>query len=85
MSNSFSLAITEDGKIFSWGSGNNGHLGHGDEISKISPEMIRLDFSDEEKRIKKLKKKHRNMEEVEELLTLHSFVKSAAKRGANVA
>ena len=26
----YSLALTEDGDVFSWGSGLNGHLGHGD-------------------------------------------------------
>jgi hypothetical protein len=35
------------------------------------------------KKLKKLKKKHRNMEEVEELLTMHSFVKTASKGGLN--
>jgi len=59
------LAITEDGLLFSWGSGINGHLGLGDENSRIQPEQVIIDLKDEEKRIRKLKKKHRDMEEVE--------------------
>lgn len=85
VSNTFSLALSEDGRIFSWGSGLNGHLGQSDEISKIQPEEIKISFKDEEKKIKKLKRKHRDMDEVEELLTLHNFVKSASKRGGNMA
>jgi hypothetical protein len=70
--------------VFSWGNGMNGHLGHGDENSRIQPHEVFIDFKEEEKKIKKLKRKHRDMEEVEELLTLHSFVKSATKGGLNL-
>lgn len=62
----------------------NGHLGSGDSISRIQPAEICIDLKDEEKKIKKLKRKHRDMEEVEELMTLHSFVKSASKSGHNL-
>jgi hypothetical protein len=49
----------------------------GDCNSRIEPEKIIIDFKDEDKKLKKLKKQHKSLEEVEELLTLHSFVKSA--------
>lgn len=62
----------------------NGHLGSGNENSRIQPEKVSIDLKEEEKKIKKLKRKHRDMEEVEELLTLHSFVKSASKGGLNL-
>ncbi|CDW89302.1 isoform c [Stylonychia lemnae] len=84
VANTYSLAITEDGLLFSWGSGINGHLGLGDENSRIQPEQINIDLKDEEKKIRKLKRKHRDMEEVEELMTLHSFVKNATKGGINL-
>jgi alpha-tubulin suppressor-like RCC1 family protein len=29
--NTFTLALTEDGNVFSWGRGHYGHLGNGDE------------------------------------------------------
>lgn len=40
VSNSFSLALSEDGRVFSWGLGINGHLGLGDENTRIEPEEI---------------------------------------------
>lgn len=79
MANTFTLALSEDGRLYSWGLGLNGHLGLGDENSRISPELINIDLKEEEKRVKNLKKKHKNSDEVEELLTMHSFVKSASK------
>lgn len=42
-----------------------------------------IDLKEEDKKIRKLKRKHRDMEEVEELMTLHSFVKNASKSGMN--
>ena len=79
VANTFSMALSEDGSVYSWGLGMNGHLGLGDEMARIEPETVIFDLREEDKRIKKLRKKHRNMEEVEELLTLHSFVMSASK------
>lgn len=36
VANSYSLSLSEeDGHLYSWGLGNNGHLGLGDEISRI--------------------------------------------------
>ena len=85
VSNSFTLALSEEGRVYSWGNGMNGHLGGGDERSRISPSEVLVDLKDEVKKIRKLKKKHRDMEEVEELMTLHSFVKSATKSGMGLA
>jgi alpha-tubulin suppressor-like RCC1 family protein len=50
------LALSEEGNLYSWGSGINGHLGLGDETSRIQPEQVLFNFKDEFKRIKKLKK-----------------------------
>lgn len=76
----FSLALSEDGKVYSWGSGLNGHLGHGDQGTQIKPKAIKFDFKDENKKIKQIKNKHRNMEGVEDLLSFHQFVKSSSKK-----
>ena len=35
-----SLAITADGSVWSWGSGGNGQLGHGDEHQQLLPKKI---------------------------------------------
>ena len=35
-----SMALNEDGTVFSWGLGNNGRLGHGDENSVEKPKRI---------------------------------------------
>ncbi|OQR96682.1 hypothetical protein ACHHYP_13804 [Achlya hypogyna] len=35
-----SLAITKDGSVYSWGSGSNGKLGHGDEDNRDIPTQI---------------------------------------------
>ena len=75
--------MSEDGRLYSWGLGLNGHLGLGDEMSRISPEQIDIDLKEEEKRIKNLKKKHKNSDEIEELLIMQNFVKSASKVIAN--
>lgn len=32
-----SLAVTRNGRVFSWGHGRGGRLGHGDEEVKIHP------------------------------------------------
>lgn len=50
-STSFNLALSEDGQLYSWGSGRNGHLGHGDLDTQIRPKKIRFDFKDENKKI----------------------------------
>ncbi|KAF0697446.1 Aste57867_11869 [Aphanomyces stellatus] len=35
-----SLALTKDGSVYSWGSGSNGKLGHGDEDNRDTPTKI---------------------------------------------
>jgi len=79
VANSFSLALSEEGRLYSWGVGMNGHLGSGDTSTRIIPNEVAIDFKEEVKKLKGLKKKHRSMEEVEELLTLRSFVNHASK------
>ncbi|KNC55424.1 uncharacterized protein AMSG_11086 [Thecamonas trahens ATCC 50062] len=35
------LALTASGKVFSWGSGGMGRLGHGDDLPRSSPQLIK--------------------------------------------
>ena len=35
------LALSNDGRVFSWGDGENGKLGHGDETTCLEPKLIR--------------------------------------------
>lgn len=37
---SHSAAITSDGELYTWGQGQYGRLGHGDEVSKYTPEIV---------------------------------------------
>lgn len=86
VANDYSICLSEEGEIYTWGVNLYGHLGSGEEsTTKIIPTKININFKSEEKKLQKLKKSHRNMEEVEELLTLHSFVKNASKSGMNLA
>ena len=39
-------AITEDGMLLTWGRGDSGQLGHGNEISYWQPELLRWDDQD---------------------------------------
>ena len=39
------LALTDTGAVFSWGSGMNGRLGHGDKLGTSFPEQI-IDLAD---------------------------------------
>jgi len=38
--NDHSLAVTDDGDVYSFGFGNNGRLGHGDEAQQNTPKLI---------------------------------------------
>jgi alpha-tubulin suppressor-like RCC1 family protein len=35
-----SLALSGDGRVYSWGSNNYGQLGHGDKLARLSPALI---------------------------------------------
>ena len=78
-SDTFTLSLSEDGKVYSWGTGTNGHLGHNNTETLIRPKAIKFDFKDENKKIKALQTKHKNMEGLEDLLSFHRFVKSSNK------
>lgn len=43
----FSLALENDGRVYSWGCGNNGRLGHGEENSVGHPKIINYFNSNE--------------------------------------
>jgi alpha-tubulin suppressor-like RCC1 family protein len=42
----FSVAVTEDGRLFSWGDNSSGQLGHGDSLKRCSPSEIKFNFSE---------------------------------------
>ena len=48
--------------------------------SFIQDNAIKFDFKDENKKIKQIKNKHKDMEGVEDLLSFHQFVKSSSKK-----
>lgn len=37
---SHSAATTSDGELYTWGQGQYGRLGHGDEISQYTPKLV---------------------------------------------
>lgn len=49
---SFTLALSEAGKVFTWGSGLNGRLGHNNIQIQNCPKEVKFDFKDENKKIK---------------------------------
>ena len=42
VSSPLSLAVTADGGLWSWGSGDGGRLGHGDEQMQLLPKKIEV-------------------------------------------
>lgn len=43
---SHSAAITSSGELYSWGLGEYGRLGHGDNTTQLRPKLVRLCLSD---------------------------------------
>lgn len=39
-----SAAITSNGELYTWGQGQYGRLGHGDEISQYTPKLVSFQF-----------------------------------------
>ena len=55
-SRTFSLALSEDGKVYSWGCGSQGRLGNGSGTSRVYPEEIKFkQFKEEQRKINKAK------------------------------
>jgi alpha-tubulin suppressor-like RCC1 family protein len=54
---SFSLGLSEDGKVYSWGIDRHGHLGSSEDskATRIHPTQINFNLLNEEKKVKKLK------------------------------
>ena len=44
-----SMALTDDGAVYTWGAGDGGRLGHGDDLTREQPTLIKF-FSPEDKR-----------------------------------
>jgi alpha-tubulin suppressor-like RCC1 family protein len=66
-SKSYTLALSEDGKVYAWGRGTHGHLGNGSEQSQTDPGLIKFDFRDEQKKIRQIKKESEGFETLEDL------------------
>ena len=41
-SKNYSLALSEDGEVYSWGRGSLGQLGSGSDVSRVYPEKIKF-------------------------------------------
>lgn len=50
---SYTVALSEKGEVFTWGRGSMGHLGNGSETSEVTPFRVQFDFKEELKKIKK--------------------------------
>jgi alpha-tubulin suppressor-like RCC1 family protein len=50
---SYSVALSEQGDVFTWGCGSMGRLGNRSEDTQIYPYQVCFDFKDEQKKIKK--------------------------------
>jgi alpha-tubulin suppressor-like RCC1 family protein len=48
---SYTLALSEMGEVFTWGRGNLGHLGNGSERSEVLPYHVQFNFKEEERKI----------------------------------
>jgi alpha-tubulin suppressor-like RCC1 family protein len=55
---SYTVALTEQGELYTWGRGTNGHLGNSSEKSEIVPFAVRFDFREEERKIKQSRNSH---------------------------
>jgi len=80
VSDNFSLALTEDNKVFSWGFGQNGRLGHSDSLTCIDPKEVRIDLREEDKRIRQMKRRLKELDGVEDMLQFHRFIKNSTKK-----
>ena len=78
---SFTLALSDSGDLYSWGCGNFGHCGNGSESTELHPLKIKFDFTEETKKIHKSKKKfcEENKKDIEEMRFFQQFVKSSSK------
>ena len=56
VSSTHCLALSEDGTLYSWGNGVNGHLGHGDECTRVEPEAVAFNFAEDERKLRKIRK-----------------------------
>ena len=82
-SQTFSLALSEDGEVYSWGRGSQGHLGSGSDVSRVYPEKVKFkQFKDEQKKINKAKSEvsvaDAQLDQVEDLLFRKKFLKHAS-------
>lgn len=80
LADTFSLALSEEGQVFSWGQGHNGHLGHSSSEAVVEPKLVKFDFKDEDKKIKRLREKNQGVEGMEELIQFHQFMSKSNKK-----
>jgi alpha-tubulin suppressor-like RCC1 family protein len=52
---SYTLALTEQGQVYTWGMGTQGHLGNGSEQTEAIPHLVEFDFEQELSKISRTK------------------------------
>lgn len=52
---SFSVALSETGEVYTWGRGSLGKLGNDSENSEVYPYCVQFDFKADAQKIKKAK------------------------------
>lgn len=55
-------------------------MGHGDIAAQVEPKSIKFDLRDENKKIKKLRDRHKGLEGMEDLIQFHQFVSKSHKK-----
>lgn len=97
VNNDYTVALTEDGKVYSWGSGDKGRLGNGDIDFRNSPSQVVFahykqlenkskskkltEFDLEYEKINDAKKKIQKFGSEDDLLEMHKFLQGFMKKG----
>lgn len=55
-------------------------MGHGDGAAQIEPKAVKIDLREENKKIKKLRDRHKSLEGMEDLIQFHQFVSKSHKK-----
>jgi alpha-tubulin suppressor-like RCC1 family protein len=93
----YSVALTEDGKVFTWGMGEKGHLGNGDVDFRHAPGQVVFahykqlenkskkitEFDLEYEKIEDAKKKIQKFGSEDDLMEMHKFLQGFMKNKNN--
>ena len=52
LADTFTVALSKEGRIYSWGQPYQGHLGRADELATIEPKQVKVDFDYDKKKLK---------------------------------